>query len=90
MPSISIEDIRRGGSERVTEILLDSKLGQVCIVNSVSYRDQEVFVTGLMDAEMLGRHFLYRTAASFFRVRAGIVGCIHVNWVRFELVRHVF
>jgi uncharacterized protein YgbK (DUF1537 family) len=47
--------------------------GQVCVVNAATYRDMEVFVAGLLHAEAAGRRFLYRTAASFVRVRAGLV-----------------
>jgi uncharacterized protein YgbK (DUF1537 family) len=41
-------------------------------VNAASYRDLEVFVSGLLEAEAAGKRFLYRTAASFVRVRGGI------------------
>ena len=44
----------------------------MCVVNAAGYRDVEVFVKGLLDAEAQGRRFLYRSAASFVRVRAGI------------------
>jgi uncharacterized protein YgbK (DUF1537 family) len=44
----------------------------VCAVNAASYRDMEVFVRGLLTAEAQGHRFLYRTAASFVRVRAGL------------------
>jgi uncharacterized protein YgbK (DUF1537 family) len=70
--SLSIQDIREGGPKRVADVLLDRTLGPACVVNSVTYRDQEVFVAGLLEAEAKGRRFLYRTAASFARVRAGI------------------
>jgi len=70
--SISLEDIRLGGPGRVRSILMGLTGGRVCVVNAVSYRDLEVFVQGLLDAEGSGKHFLYRTAASFVRVRGGI------------------
>ena len=70
--SISIEDIRRGGPERVAARLTGLAPGSVCAVNAASYRDMEVFVRGLLTAEIQGRRFLYRTAASFVRVRAGL------------------
>jgi uncharacterized protein YgbK (DUF1537 family) len=70
--SISIDDIRRGGPKRVAERLVDLTYGSVCVVNAASYRDMEVFVRGLLTAEVLGWRFLYRTAASFVRVRAGL------------------
>ncbi len=70
--SISIEDIRRGGPGRVAERLAGLARGGVCLVNAASYRDLEVFTQGLLAAEACGRRFLYRTAASFVPVRAGL------------------
>jgi uncharacterized protein YgbK (DUF1537 family) len=70
--SISIEDERRGGPECVASRLKTIAGGQVCVVNSASYRDLEVFVAGLLRAEAEGKRFFYRTAASFVRVRGGL------------------
>lgn len=70
--SITIDDIREKGTERVTEILLDVQKGKPVIVNALSDEDLEVFVLGLIEAEKSGKRFLYRTAASFVKVRAGI------------------
>ncbi|MBN1276043.1 MAG: hypothetical protein JXA35_01025, partial [Deltaproteobacteria bacterium] len=71
--SVSIEEIRKGGAGRVTERLMDLADRKVCILNSAGYRDLEVFVAGLLNAESKGKRFLYRTAASFVRVRSGIL-----------------
>jgi len=57
----------------VAQHLCELYPGQVCVVNAASYHDLEIFVLGLLSAEALGCSFLYRTAASFVRVRAGIV-----------------
>jgi uncharacterized protein YgbK (DUF1537 family) len=46
--------------------------GRVVIVNALEYRDLEVFVVGSMQAEREGKRFLFRTAASFVKVSAGI------------------
>ena len=70
--SISIEDIRQGGPDRVKASLLEITGGTICVVNATSYRDLEVFVQGLLAAEACGRKFIYRTAASFVQVRAGL------------------
>ncbi len=70
--SISIQDVRCGGPNSVTDRLLALEPGTVCVVNAASYRDLEVFTRGLLDAEASGRRFLYRTAASFVAVRAGM------------------
>ena len=69
---VTLEDIRTGGPQRVCSILTGVKKGGACIVNAVSYKDMEVFVLGLLKARSQGKHFLYRTAASFVRVRTGI------------------
>ncbi len=70
--SVSIEDLRCGGPGRVEKILSSVGGEAVCVVNAVSYRDLEVFVLGLLAAEKRGKVFLYRTAASFVQVRAGL------------------
>jgi uncharacterized protein YgbK (DUF1537 family) len=70
--TILIEDIRRGGPELVRDKLLKLPDRSVCAVDSAVYRDQEVFVLGLLQAEKMGGHFIYRTAASFVRVRLGL------------------
>jgi uncharacterized protein YgbK (DUF1537 family) len=70
--SVTIDDVRRGGPEAVAARLQGVPDGGVVIVNAACDRDLEVFVAGLLDAETAGRRFLYRTAASFVRVRAGI------------------
>ncbi len=70
--SISIDALRQGGPEAVATALSRINWRQVCVVNAVTYRDMEVFVAGLLRAEAAGKRFIYRTAASFVRVRAGL------------------
>jgi uncharacterized protein YgbK (DUF1537 family) len=70
--SIPLEELRQEGKERVQEHLLALPPGAVCIVNAVTMRDLAVFTQGLLLAEETGRHYLYRTAASFVPLRAGI------------------
>jgi uncharacterized protein YgbK (DUF1537 family) len=70
--SISLEQIRRGGPEEVARQLLPLNNGMVCVINAASMRDLQLFVLGLLRAEAQGKTFLYRTAASFVQVRAGI------------------
>jgi uncharacterized protein YgbK (DUF1537 family) len=70
--SICLTDIRNGGPDLVAKRLLKLSNSSVCAVNAVTYRDLEVLVLGLLNAEAAGKRFLYRTAASFIRVRAGI------------------
>lgn len=70
--SVSLKALRRGGPAQVREQLLKLARGGVCIVNAASRRDLEVFTCGLLDAEMQGKTFLYRTAASFVQTRLGL------------------
>jgi len=70
--SVSLRDVREGGPDAVASLLSQVKHRQVVVVNAVSYRDLEVFVWGLMQTESRGSRFLFRTAASFVKVRGGI------------------
>ncbi len=69
--SISLADLRQGGPDAVRDQLL-GRDAPVWVVNAADYRDMEVFVAGLLAAEAAGKRFLYRTAASFVQVRAGL------------------
>lgn len=71
--SISLKDIRDGGPQAIAGILGDVLEKGACIVNAASYKDMEVFVAGLDLALEKGKRFLYRTAASFVRVRTGVI-----------------
>ncbi len=70
--AVTLDDLRTGGPDAVRDRLLGLANGQTCIVNCASYRDMDVFVLGLLAAEDAGKRFLYRTAASFVQVRAGL------------------
>lgn len=70
--SVTIEDIRNGGPDRVAEVLNSVEPGSACVVNAASYRDMEVLIRGLQKVETTGREFLFRTAASFVRTRTGL------------------
>lgn len=70
--SVSLDAIRRGGPERVAKILNGVPEGGACVVNAASYRDMEVVVLGLIEAESRGARFVCRTAASFVRCRLGL------------------
>ncbi|MGD8523894.1 MAG: four-carbon acid sugar kinase family protein [Desulfobacterales bacterium] len=70
--AVLIKDLREGGPERVSSILIQLQHGSICVVDAVSYRDLEVFILGLLNAEGQGKKFLYRTAASFVQVRSGL------------------
>jgi uncharacterized protein YgbK (DUF1537 family) len=77
--SITIEDLRRGGQDPVARKLIAMVPGDYGIVNAASYRDLEVLVAGLLQAEAEGQKFIFRTAASFVRVRAGIAPRDEIN-----------
>jgi uncharacterized protein YgbK (DUF1537 family) len=70
--SITLDDLRVGGPTVVAQKLAALEAGQVCVVNAADLRDLEVLVIALLDIEAQGRRFLYRTAASFVQVRAGL------------------
>jgi len=70
--SITLDDLRRGGVDAVLGKLLAAPRGTVGVVNAAGYRDLEILVLALLRAEAAGRRYLYRTAASFVRVRVGI------------------
>jgi uncharacterized protein YgbK (DUF1537 family) len=70
--SITLDDIRLGGPQRVTEILCGVSSGAFIVVNATDYADLDIVVLGLLDAEKQGRSFVYRTGPSFPRALAGL------------------
>jgi uncharacterized protein YgbK (DUF1537 family) len=70
--SITLQDIRVGGPERVAELLAGVTGGAFVVVNATDYADLEIVVLGLLGAEAAGRSFLYRTGPSFVRALAGL------------------
>ncbi|MER3439555.1 MAG: hypothetical protein C4346_19270 [Chloroflexota bacterium] len=70
--SLSLDDIREGGPDRIASILSSAADGQVFVVNATGYADLHIVVLGLLHAEAAGKRFVYRTGASFVRARAGI------------------
>ncbi|HWQ12195.1 MAG TPA: four-carbon acid sugar kinase family protein [Roseiflexaceae bacterium] len=70
--SISIDDIRRGGPERVAARLRAVPPGGVCIANAASERDLAVIALGVLALEDEGRPLMLRTAASFVAARLGL------------------
>jgi uncharacterized protein YgbK (DUF1537 family) len=70
--SIGLDVIRHDGPAGVAELLSQVHERQVVIINAVSYRDLEVFVWGLVQAERNGKRYIFRSAASFVQVRGGV------------------
>ncbi|MEZ5234994.1 MAG: four-carbon acid sugar kinase family protein [Acidimicrobiales bacterium] len=66
--------VREGGPDAVTAALLERPPGAGGYVSAdaLDERDVAVVVAGLLGAEAAGRRYLYRTGASFVRVRAAI------------------
>jgi uncharacterized protein YgbK (DUF1537 family) len=70
--ALSLDLMRTGGPDAVTDALLSLEKGSVCIVNAAAERDLAVVALGILQAEARGRRFMYRTAASIVPLRAGI------------------
>jgi uncharacterized protein YgbK (DUF1537 family) len=70
--SISINDIRMNGPDRIKNILTHN-LGKTVIVNAIDYKDLEIFTFGCIIAEKEGVRPIFRTAASFVKTRGAIV-----------------
>lgn len=70
---IDIETLRgKNAAAKVRSRLLKLPKGAFLVVNAAAYSDLEAFTHGLLEAEASGRRYLFRTAASFVRVRAGL------------------
>lgn len=70
--SLDLATIRQGGPEGVIAALRPLQGNVPVVVNAASERDLEVVTLALVRLEAEGRRYLYRTAASFLRTRAGI------------------
>lgn len=70
--SITLDDLRQGGPDAVRAKLLALRPHQICVVNAAALRDLEVLVAALLPLEAAGHQFVYRTAASFVQIRAGL------------------
>ena len=70
--SLSLDVIRREGPDGAQRLLLQAANGSMIIVNAMTYHDLEVVVSGLLKAQDQGQRFLFRTAASFLKIRSGM------------------
>ena len=70
--TFSLEDLRIGGPERVTKILLATPPGRVVVVNAAASADLESYTLGALAAEEQGRRYLYRAGPTLLRVLAGM------------------
>lgn len=69
---IELELIRQGGPEAVAARLKAIEGGRPVVINAAGYGDLAVVVLGLLRAEAAGKRFIYRTAASFVRLRGAV------------------
>jgi uncharacterized protein YgbK (DUF1537 family) len=70
--SIGLELIRQGGPEAIAARLKAVEGGTPVVINAAGYGDLAAVVLGLLWAEEAGKRFLYRTAASFVRLRGAV------------------
>ncbi|MHC4084928.1 MAG: four-carbon acid sugar kinase family protein [Planctomycetota bacterium] len=70
--SLSIDEIRKEGPDYITKKFFQCAPVGAYVVNAADYRDLEVVTLGLLNAQFEGVRFLFRTAASFIRIRAGL------------------
>jgi uncharacterized protein YgbK (DUF1537 family) len=71
--SLSLEDLRCGGHERVAQRLLDLRgLVRYVTADAVEDTDLEILAYGVELAEARGLRLIYRTGPSFLAARAGL------------------
>ncbi|MBP1040287.1 hydroxyacid dehydrogenase [Vagococcus sp. BWB3-3] len=70
--TIPLEYLREYRVDLIEKILLSSHGFQKIIINSTNYEELKVFVTALFNVMKKGKNYLFRTAASFPKVLAGI------------------
>lgn len=69
---ISLEQVRRDVPDRVAAILEHAHGGNPIVANAACDEDLEVLALAVMAAEQRGKKFIYRTGASFVKVRGGV------------------
>ncbi|GAA5187172.1 four-carbon acid sugar kinase family protein [Rugosimonospora acidiphila] len=69
--SIGLTDIRRGGPDRVAELLDGVGPGDLVVVNALDYADLETVALAALNVEATGKSLLYRTGPSFVRALDG-------------------
>src|SRR4051812_37560376 len=70
--SITLDDIRLGGPQRVAEKLAGVTDCAFVVVNAVEYADLDVVVLGVLESQASGKCFLYRTGPSSPQPLAGL------------------
>ena len=72
--SISLDDIRTGGPDRVRDIILGCSNATPVVVNALDDADLDVVVLGILAAEARGAKVLARSGPSFAAARLGVTG----------------
>ena len=70
--SMSLDDIRCGGPDRLGELLAGIADGAWVVVNATEYSDLETVAYAVLLAERGGKTFGFRTGPSFVRAMAGL------------------
>ncbi len=70
--SISLDALRTGGVDYAAAVLAGASSGTPIVANAACYEDLEVLALAVAKAERDGKRFIYRTAASFVKVRGGL------------------
>lgn len=70
--SISLEELRRGNVEAIEKKLQQATKFKKVVVNAIEAVDLEVFCIALYGAWAKGKQFLFRSAADFVKVVAGV------------------
>jgi len=70
--SLDLKLVREGGPKAVAARLRTVTGGVPIVVNAAGYGDLATVVLGVLQAEAEGKRFLYRTAASFVRLRGAV------------------
>ena len=68
--SLSLEDLRAGGPERVAEVLGNVARGTYVVANATDFADLEVLALGALSPHT-GRRFLFRSGPSLVRALSG-------------------
>lgn len=71
--TVSIEELRGGAIEDVTEKLLQVHDFRKIVVNAVDYIDMKLFALALYGALSKGKNFMFRTAAALVKELGGIL-----------------
>ncbi|MDO4338327.1 MAG: four-carbon acid sugar kinase family protein [Eubacteriales bacterium] len=69
---ISLNELRSMNYEKIEECLMEAHNFQKIVVNAIESSDVEIFVTALYRVINRGKHFLFRTAASFVKAMGNI------------------